>query len=250
LPALLLAFVPAFAHDLWLLPEKDGGGADTVRIQAVVGAHFPKGEETKKAADYRDARWQRAGEIRPTPDFGAEPMLLGRIPGKEGFYVSVVGPTREIDLKQSEAREYLRDEVGLEGKELEAMLAGPHATLHETYSRLMKILVLPQSSANPPEDVLFGLPLEIELLELRPVQEGGRELRFRLMAGGKAVGGAFFRVVTAEGKTLPVRADAGGGARARVPARGPILIAHVQVSGKGEGTYETRWSNLAVYERP
>ena len=252
LVALLMAasLSGAFAHDLWLQPEQGSSAPGTLRIRAVVGARFPKGEESKKAADYRDARSQRVGKMAPLADFGKEPTLLGSVKEKEAFFAAVIGPTREIDLKPNEVREYLTEELGTDAATIDSMLKDGGPTLHETYSRTLKAFVVPKGASSVPNffpppkqretpsapsevapadtgtisgplaDVPFGLPLEIVLTRWDPGHDPKQcdrrhagpctSLAFQLLKDGKPLPGAFLRIVSADGKTQKVRTDQEG----------------------------------------
>jgi hypothetical protein len=236
------------AHDLWLKPEPDPSEPKVNLIRAVVGSSFPKDEETKKAADYENVRFQQKGSPEPLPHFGKDPTVLGRVPGGDGCFVSAVGPTREIDLTEEEAKEYLRDEVGLDEAAIAALLKNAGRKLHETYSRTLKSLVIPATASFVPLDVPFDLPLEIQLLRYERAENGRRSFAFRLSKNSKPLAGVAVRVVGSDGKTLKARTDERGEAQASIVQSGPILIAFIDLTGSGPGRYETRWTNLAIYD--
>jgi hypothetical protein len=248
--ALLLAasFTPVLAHDLWLMPEMDSSDPKAMLIQAVVGSTFPKGEESKKASDYQNARLQKKGAFEPIPDFAKDANLLGRVTGGEAFFVSAMGPKREIDLKTGEAKEYLREEVGLDAAAMAPLLENAGRKLHETYSRTLKSLVVPPTASFVPLDVPFGWPLEIHLLRYERAEGGRKSFAFSLSKEGKPLQGATVRVVGPDGKMFKVRTDVRGEAEASIVQSGPILIAFIELSGSGPGRYETRWTNLALYD--
>ncbi len=236
------------AHDLWLKPEQDSSEPKAILIRAVVGATFPKGEETKKASDYENARIQQKGTSEPIPDFAKDPKMLGRVAGGEAFFVSALGPTREIDLKPEEAREYLSEEVGLDQAAMAPLFEGAGLKLHETYSRTLKSLVIPPTASFVPLDVPFGLPLEICLLRYERAEDGRKSFAFRLLKDAKPLAGASLRVVGPDGKTRDARTNERGEAEASIVQGGPILIAFIELTGSGPGRYETRWINLAIYD--
>jgi len=245
---LILSLSPLLAHDLWLKPEADASDSKAVLIRAVVGSSFPKGEETKKASDYKNARLQQNGASEPIPDFGKDPKLLGRVSGGEAFFVSASGPTREVDLKPEEAREYLTEEVGLDEAAVASLLANSGRKLHETYSRNLKSLVIPSTASFVPLDVPFGFPLEIHLIRYERTEDGRKSFAFRLSKDAKPLAGASLRVVGPDGKALKARTDERGEAEASIVQRGPILIAYIEVAGSDPGRYETRWTNLALFD--
>jgi hypothetical protein len=249
--ALLLFSVslsPVLAHDLWLMPEPDSSDPKTILIRAVVGAAFPKGDEARKASDYQSARFQQKGTSEPLPDFAKESKLMGRIPGGEAVFVSAIGPTRQIDLKPEEVKQYLREEVGLDEAAMATLLEGAGKKFHETYSRTLKSLVIPATASFVPLDVPFGFPLEIHLLRYERAKDGRRSFAFRLQKDTKPLAGASLRIVGSGGKTLKVRTDERGEAEASIVQSGPILIAFIELTGSGPGRYQTRWTNLAIYD--
>ena len=245
---LAVSLSPLHAHDLWLKPEPDSSEPKGIAIRAVVGSTFPKGEETKKASDYKDVRFQVKGTPEPLPGFGKDPKLLGRVPGGEGCFVSAVGPTREVDLTAEEAREYLRDEVGLDQAAMAPLLENAGRKLHETYSRTLKSLVIPATASFVPLDVPLGWPVEIHLVRYERAKDGRKSFAFRLLRDGKPLAGASVRVVRPDGKAQKARTDQRGEAEASIVQGGPILIAFIELTGSGPGRYETRWTNLGIYD--
>jgi hypothetical protein len=245
---LVVSLTPSLAHDLWLKPEPDSANTKGIAIRAVVGSTFPKGEETKKASEYKDVRFQVKGTPEPLPDSGKDPKLLGRVPGSEACFVSAVGPTREIDLTVEEAREYLREEVGLGEAAMAPLLENAGRKLHETYSRTLKSLVIPATASFVPQDVPFRWPLELQLLRYERDENGRKHFAFRLSKDAKPLAGASVRVVGSDGKTLKARTDQRGEAEASIVQSGPILIAFIELAASGPGRYETRWTNLAIYD--
>ncbi|HEV8376981.1 MAG TPA: hypothetical protein VGR38_12195 [Candidatus Polarisedimenticolia bacterium] len=262
-----------FGHDLWIEPREDSSSPGHLLLRAVVGAGFPNGEETKRATDYQDARYQRMGKIEPLPVFGKEPTLLGSLSGKVPFFAAVTGPARAIDLKPSEVREYLREEVGTDAALIDSMLKNAGSSLHETYSRALKVFVIPRGASRPgfgfPEsgqnggggvdDVPFGLPLEIVLTRWNPGHDPKKctaphagpctSLGIRLLKEGKPLGDAFVRLVQADGTTQKLRTNQEGEAvTQKVIERGPVLIAFIELSASQKGRYETRWTNLAIHD--
>jgi hypothetical protein len=254
---------PSFADDLWIEAHEDSSSGGAVQLRAVMGAKFPTGEETKKAGDYKDARLQREGKIEPLPGFGKEPTLLGSLSAKEPFFVSVIGPTREIDLKPVEVREYLSELVGAGAARIDSLLKDSGGKLHETYSRTLKAFVIPRGATFPPLalgfDHPFSHPLEILLTAWNPGHDPKKEstqhtgpctsLEFQLRRDGKPLGGAFVRIVTSDGKTQTVRTNEEGKAATReVIEHGPVLIVFIELSASQKGRYQTRWANLAIHD--
>ena len=239
---------PLLAHDLWLKPEPDSSDSSALLIRAVLGTSFPKEEETMKASDYRNVRLQQKGTSEPIPDFAKEAKLLGRVTGNEAFFVSALRPAREIDLKQDEARQYLSQEVGLDTAAIASLLENAGRKIHETYSRSLKSLVVPPTASSVPQDVGFGWPLEIHLLRYERARDGRKSFAFRVSKDAKPLAGASVRVVGPDGKTLKARTDERGEAEASIVWGGPILIAFIELAGSAPGRYETRWTNLAIYD--
>jgi uncharacterized protein DUF4198 len=243
-----ISLTPVLAHDIWLMPEKDSSDPKAVLIRAVMGSNFPKGEETKKASDYQNARFQQKGASEPLPEFSKEAKLLGRVSGGEAFFVSALGPTREIDLKPEEARKYLSEEVGLEAEAIDKLMENAGHKLHETYSRTLKSLVVPPTASFIPLDVPLGWPLEIHLFRYERAGDGRKSFAFRVSKDAKPLAGASVRVVGPDGKTIKTRTDERGEAEASIIKSGPILIAFIEFTSSKPGRYETRWTNLALFD--
>ena len=251
-PAVLLLLAvslsPVLANDVWLKPESDSSDPKTIFVGAVMGAAFPKDDETKKASEYQNVRFQQKGATEALPVSGKDSKLMGRITGGEAFFVSATGPTREIVLKPEEAKQYLKDVVGLNEAAMASLLDGAGRKLHETYSRTLKSLVIPSTATFVPLDVPFGFPLEIHLLRYERSENGRKSFAFRLLKDAKPLAGASLRVVGPDGKTLKTRTDARGEAEVSIVKSGPILIAFIEATGSGPGRYETRWTNLVIYD--
>ena len=249
--AALLAFgsalAPAWAHDLWLQPERDPANAGAVLIRAVVGASFPRAEEARPASDYRDARVRKGSLSSSLTGTGKDATEIGRVSGAEPFFVTALGPIREIDLSVKEAREYLESEVGLDEAAIAALLR-EREKVHETYSRILKSLVVPPGAGSVPEDPGMGLPLELRLLRYERDAGGRRSLAVRLTKDDQPLASASVRIVGPAGKTITARTDAKGVMEALVDSKGPVLIAFIEVSGSGAGRYQTHWTNLAIFD--
>lgn len=238
----------ASPHDLWLQPDPLRPGAGSVRIRAVVGAVFPKFEETKKMVDYREALLRRGGEVAPIAKHGEDPTLLGEVAGESAFFVSARVPKREIDLKAEEVREYLSAEAGLSAHDVEAVLEGGGSVLHETYSRCIKALVIPRGAKSVPDDLPFGLPLEVVVVKWERGSDPRARLSFRLLRDKEPLADAPVRVLGGSGQAVTVRTDVRGEATARVDPGAPVLVAFASLVGREKGRYETLWTNLAIFD--
>lgn len=238
---------PCVAHDLWLDLEQDPDSRKSIVIQAVLSAKFPKVDEVKKVEDYREPRMMVSGPpVQPLPDFGLEPTLVGRVTTDQPFAVSVLGPTREIDLKLDEAREYLAEEVGLPPGRIAAILDGDAPTVHETYSRILKGIGL-RDYGKAPGGLDFGLPIEIRLVRVNLVPPDGWDIKFEILKDGKPLPDAYARILAPARKTQGVRTDKLGSATVSLPRRGSVLIAYIELVSASKGRYETRWTNLAIF---
>ena len=244
---LLAASSTSIGHDLWLDLQKDPASRKSIVVRAVLGAKFPKIDEVKKVEGYREARVIAGAPAGPLADFGAEPTLIGRVTTGQPFAVSVLGPTREIDLKIEEAREYLTEEVGLPPERIAAILEGASPTVHETYSRILKTIRL-ANDGGVPGGPPFGLPLEIELVKLDPVGPDRWDITFAVLKEGRPVPDAYTRILASARKTHKVRARRGY-ATISVPRGSPLLIAYIELTSAGRGRYETLWTNLSIIQR-
>ena len=248
LPFIALA-TPLAAHDLWLEPSEKADPAGRIEIRAVVGAKFPKGEEAKAATDYREIRIQQGQGVGPLVPPAGDPKLLGRVEGGAAFFVAALGPTREIDLKPEEVRGYLSEEAGLDAATLDAVLKGAGATLHETYSRFLKALVIPKGAATVPADTPMGLPLELVLSRWDRQADGTIAFGIGLQREGRPVPGASLRMLTSRPGHQTLKTDGRGEAAGTLKATGPVLFAFIELAGHEPGRYSTRWTNLAVFDR-
>lgn len=212
-----------------------------------MGASFPAAEEARPASDYREARVRKGSLSSSLTGTGKDAKEIGRVAGAEPFFVTVLGPIREIELSVKEAREYLESEVGLDEAAIAALLR-EREKVHETYSRILKSLVVPPGTESVPEDPGMGLPLELRLLRYERDAGGRRNLAVRLTRDDKPLASASVRIVGPGGKTIKARTDAKGETAALIDGKGPVLIAFIEVSGSGAGRYKTRWTNLAIFD--
>ena len=245
---LLITSSPLYAHDLWLDLQKDPASGKAIVVRAVLGAKFPKTDEVKKVEDYREARVIAGAPAGPLADFGAEPTLVGRVTTQHPFAVSVLGPTREIDLKIDEARGYLEEEVGLSPERIAAILEGG-PTVHEVYTRILKAIDLRSGDLPSPPRLEFGLPLEISLVKVDSSSPERWNLAFRILKDGKPLPNVQARVMGPSGKTQFVRTNPDGHATVSMPHGSPLLIAYIEVTSAGKGRYQTLWTNLAIFLR-
>lgn len=215
LAAVLLA-LPASAHDLWLVPERQGG-AVVIRVQT--GESFPS-SEVAVTAD------RVVGFHLVRPD-GARLPLAGTVEGKsfvarteaaDGIVEITVRP-RVLTLKAEEFEKYLRAE-GLERILAKRKARGLEARPNpERYSKYAKAL-LGQASDRP-----LGHALEIVALR-QP--KAGEEIEVRLLFEGRPLAGARVAAGTAgtQGHDYPVIAMTGldGAARLRLDKPGAWFI--------------------------
>jgi hypothetical protein len=243
-----LVVSPAAAHDLWLQPEEEGSDAARFRIRAVVGAVFPKGEESKPGADYREVRFLRDGPGGPLDADPADPKLLGIATAEGPFFVSAVGPVREIDLKREEVRAYLTEEAGLEPAALRTWLETADPVLRETYARYLKLAVIPAGASRIPADRPAGFPLEVQLVGWTTGHDPRARLVFRVLKDGKPLGGFRVRVLNPGSGSGHVTTGPDGTGEAMVDPSRPTLVAAIDLTRREKARYATVWSNLAVFD--
>ncbi len=238
--AALLVAAPASAHDLWLVPERDGA---KMLIRAQTGEHFPASEAAVTAD-------RVVGFALVRPD-GSRAYLEGSVEGKsfvarteavEGIVEISIRP-RVLTLKPEQFEEYLKAE-GLDRilalRKQRALEGKPNP---ERYSKYAKAL-LGGTTDRP-------LGHELEIVLLRRPKAAGEETEVRVLFRGLPLAGARVAAGTRgnEGHHYPVAAFTGldGAARLRLEKSGLWFIRTLRMiprENDAEAVWETCFATV------
>jgi len=258
---LLLAVVPAAAHDFWIEPS-----SFTPAPGAAVSFHLRVGQQWQGDAfprsNQRIVRFVLAGPEGRADIAGAEavdPAGLARI-GPAGLYLAgYASNNAPLELDAAKFEEYLR----LEGLEwVVAERARRHesdAASREVYARCAKSLL--RVGAAPSEggfDRVLGFTFELVAERDPYAMKAGDALPLRLLYAGKPFAGA---LVVAMPKAHPAaavdaRSDAEGRVRLTLGERGPWLIEAVHMmrlegaaAAAERAEWQSTWASL-TFELP
>jgi uncharacterized GH25 family protein len=254
---LLLASLPAVAHDFWIEPTALAPAPGTqVGIRLRVGEHFvgdpvPRNPERIE----RFAILGPNGE-KPVPGVsGGEPAGYATV-GPAGIYQIVYDSNRAtLGLEPKKFEEYLRME-GLERiLDLSKKRGLSEKPSREVYSRCAKALLAVGGTSGAGFDKPVGLDLEL-IAEKNPFELApGADLPFRLLYSGRPLPGALVFALPhsrPEAGALKARSDAEGRVRFKLPA-GPsgaeiwlIKAVHMIEAPKDakDADWETFWASL------
>ena len=250
---LLLAPVPAAAHDLWLVPPEKADKAATVR--AVSGSVFPKGDTAPDPAKFARMLVVRPDGTEAKPQsagIDGDAGLLRFDAAAPGIYAVAVQTTPKlITLEPAAFNEYLVTD----GMPHIYRLRMKEGTLDkpgkERYSKSPKALVrVGDGKAGDPTKPL-GLPLEIvPLANPFDVKPGGA-LKVRVLFREKPLAGAHLGWSHPGGDDLPdgtVRTDDKGDALVPVAKAGlmTLRLTHMTRPKADDYEWESFWTTLTV----
>ncbi len=197
---LLLAAVPASAHDFWIEPAKfRAQPGETIALQLLVGQNFQG-----NTALYNPGQFER---YVYTGTGGGEHTVPGVVGDDPAGSVTIAGPgltvvgyhSKKFDVTFDtlpEFEQYLAKE-GLE-RNLERARKRGRGNILELYSRCAKTLIAAPQAEAASADRVFGFPLEL-VAETNPYRQN--DLRLRLLYRGQPLAGA---LVIAFNKTEPL----------------------------------------------
>jgi uncharacterized GH25 family protein len=254
--ALVLAALPAAAHDFWIEPSAfQPPVGSTLGVRLVVGQRFrgdvlPRNPALIARFDFVTDQGSvpvggRAADD-PAGTVKIEQPGLGLI-----AYRSLESP---LSLEADRFDEYLKEE-GLEAViAARAKQGDSRKPSKELFSRAAKSLVRAGGSGDSGFDRVLGLTLEI-IPEKNPyVMAGGGDLPVRLLFEGKPLSGALIAALPydAPEKKLSARSDRDGRVTLKLPSGGVWLVKAVQmtpVAGDPNADWRSVWASL-TFEVP
>jgi hypothetical protein len=258
LAALLLAALPAAAHDFWIAPaDFTPLAGEPFGVELRVGDGFP-GEAVPRrdGHDLRFALIGEAGEMSVAGVDGASPAGVAVAPRSGDAVLVYRGADSALTLPAEIFEAYLREE-GLEDvaalRAARGEAAGPG---RELYSRSVKALVTvgpPGAAVSAPSPHLrpTGLPLEL-VPETRPAELApGDELVLRLLRDGEPLAGARVRAVPHDDPAAASAARTGSDGRVSfdLDCPGTWLFAAVAMEEAPEeapADWRSTWTSLTL----
>ena len=265
--SMLVAAVPAGAHEYWLAPSRYRAAAgERVSLTAFVGTGF-RGEPVPYPSP-RVVRFMlsaaRTLDLAPLALNGDIPWAAFTMPDAEGAVVAYQSNFADIELPAAEFDAYLE----LEG------LSGPRATRarlgrragpgRERYARCPTVWIEGTAAAGRAPRVMNPAGLPLEIVPLRD-PAGAAELPVRVLWRGRPLAGALVRAWNTAlgsgssprdaaardsvGPAAAARTDARGEARIAIGRPGEWLISTVHMvpcADRREADWESWWASLTL----
>ena len=253
--ALLLAAPCAAAHDLWLIPPVEAKAGAPLKVQAISGGEFPKGDHAPDPAKFAKRRlFDPVGKETAVEAGGTEELagLLPFTPAAAGVHVIAVETTPKIITLEADAfNAYL---VG-DGLEHVYRLRAKEKTLgeagRERYSKFPKALVrVGDGKAGDPCRAV-GLPLEIVPTQDPFGRKVGDTLKVKVLFRGKPLADANLGWMHPGDETPAgtVRTDSKGEALVPVAKTGlmSIRLTHMTRPKDKDFEWESFWTTLTFH---
>jgi hypothetical protein len=257
---LLLAALPAAAHEFWLWADPFAGAAGGLsRLTLNVGEYFTGEAIPFGAMQTAAIRHYAAGISANLRDRIPADALLPDLPirlAQAGTHlIAYDSQPTGITLPADKFHAYLHDE-GLDGIIRRREATGRAQTPgRERYRRHVKALLNAGGRTDPAYAVSTGQRLEIVPLADPYAGAAGDALGFRLLFDGKPLAGALAKAWHKRGgQTLIIRARTGpdGKVEFDLPYAGPWMVSVVHmipVTGSAEVDWDSFWGNL-TFELP
>ena len=243
----------AFAHDTWLMPNRfDVSPNDTVTLDLTSGMEFPRLDAGPNA---ERAKCRLAGRNIDVPDKAAGPNSLqfkAQLAEEGIATLWVMLPSREIELKPEEVKEYL-DEVAASETLRKQWSEMQPQRWRESYVKHPKSFV---RVGNPKSDTSWREPVGM-FLEIVPEKDPtaihpSDQFTVRVLKDGKPLAHFALNVVAGgETKGETRSTDADGRVTFRCPKAGPWLLrgTDIRKSSKPGTDWESDFATLTLNVR-
>lgn len=240
---LLLASVPAAAHDLWIMPKafRPQPGAD-VRLELRVGEKFPASMNAPRLASITRLAVVSAGGEKAVEGARAEGKVLAArftAPAAGTAAIVLESTPRNIVLSPAQFKDYLLHEGLAHIHEQRVKMGEDGKDGRENYSRHAKALI----RSGPGEGIATrptGLKLELvpasDPYDLRP----GQPLTLTALFDGKPLAGLELRAYTTQGQTRRATTEADGTASLTFDRPGPWCVAFIHME-RCQGCPDADW---------
>lgn len=249
----LLATSGASAHDLWLIPPDKAKAKEPLKVLAVSGSEFPKGDHAPDPAKFAKRRLvDTAGRESALEAGGIEELagLLPFTPSADGVYIVAVETSPKlITLEADKFNAYLVSDglphiYALRAKEKSLDQPGT-----ERYSKSPKALIRvgDGKAGDPCREV--GLPLEIIPLQSPFERKIGHALKVKVHFRGKPLADAnlgWSHPGDGESPAGTVRTNPKGEALIPIAKPGPMTIrlTHMTRPKHKDYEWESFWTTL------
>jgi len=241
LSALLAPIVSA--HDLWLIPPEKASAKEPLKVLAVSGGEFPKGEQPDPA---------KFAARRAFDPAGKESVLeaLAFTPSKSGVHIVAVETTPKLIAMEADAfNAYLVSDGLPHIYALRAKEKSLDKPAKERYSKSPKCLIRIGDGKDGDPCRAVGLPLEIVPMQNPFERKVGEALRVKVLFEGKPLADANLGWHHAGGGEDPLgtaRTNAKGEALIPIAQTGlmAIRLTHMTRPKAKDYEWESFWTTL------
>lgn len=251
-----LSFGCAFAHDLFIMPEKFRiSPGETLTIAIHNGDQFPQSQSAPPMARLREAALHSPGKVTPVADLKLDgKRAVGTVavvsPGYQILTIKVAENTENMEA--GEFLDYLKEEGLSHVIDWRAKNSESDKKARERYSKYAKAIVL----AGAPDagfSRAAGLPIEIIPEQAPDAMKPGESLPVRVLFRGTPAANVQVIVASATGKPTPVGATAADGRISiRIPASGVYRLHALQMercADPSAAEWESFWATLTFEVR-
>jgi len=251
---LVLAAVPCFAHDTWLLPrDPKVQESKTLTVDLTSGMAFPKLESGIKADRVAKGAWRTpsaTGKLDRYEEDTAS-LVMHMTPRGEGTAVLYLTlKPKGIDLDASEVSEYL-DEIGAsESVRQDWASRGAEAKFHETYTKHAKSFVR-VGGAGEDDTCRRPVGFAVELIPQRDptALSVGDSLVVKATRGGDHELESFVVGIVCgkTGEPLMRRTNQNGMVAFPITDSGWWMVRATDLRRRSDGTYESDFTTMTFF---
>ena len=241
-----LCATSASAHDLWLIPPEKASAKEPLKVLAVSGGEFPKGEQAPDPAKFAARRAFDPSGKESAIDAGA----LSFAPAKSGIYIVAVETAPKLIAMEADAfNAYLVSDGLPHIYALRAKEKSLDKPAKERYSKSPKCLVGVGDGKDGDPCRAVGLPLEIVPMQNPFERKVGDALRVKVLFGGKPLADAnlgWHHTGDGEDPVGTVRTNAKGEALIPIAQTGlmAIRLTHMTRPKAQDYEWESFWTTL------
>ena len=248
-----ILIAPAYGHDTWLIPDRfDIAPKSTVTLNMTSGMEFPKLDVGPKPERVPNAQCRLAGKtFEITSKIAAANSLQLKVElaetGVATFWVNL--PSRSIELKPEEVKEYLDEVAAPESLRKEWAEMKPQRW-RESYMKHPKTFA---RVGDPRDDRSWAEPVGM-LLEIVPESDpttfkAGEDFSVRVLKAGQPFAGFSLNAVSAgDSKGESRKTDDAGRVSFRLGKKGPWLLrgTDIRKSNRAEIDWESDFATLTL----
>jgi len=235
----------ASAHDLWLIPPAKASAKEPLKVLAVSGGEFPKGEQPDPSKFAKRRAFDPAGK-----ESALEAGPIAFAPAKAGIHIAAVETTPKLIAMEADAfNAYLVSDGLPHIYALRAKEKSLDKPAKERYSKSPKCLIRVGDGKDGDPCRAVGLPLEIVPLQNPFERKVGDALRVKVLFQTKPLADANLGWHHAGGGEDPVgtvRTNAKGEALIPIAQAGlmAIRLTHMTRPKAQDYEWESYWTTL------